>query len=272
MVTKPVVGGDTNVWGDILNDALDELEANANGRVAADLINAKGDLLVGTADNTAARQPVGTNGQMLTADSAEPTGVIWATPPPPAANLVTAKGDLLAATAANTLARLGVGTNGQVLTADSASAAGVSWAPAPGTLICQVHQSAPQTFTNAAPTAVSMPTVVKNLGNWWNGSRLTPLVPGFYQVGGCIYLAGNATGSRTLTYRRNGSTLAGGGMFVSNPSASNSTFPMRTVTVSLNGSTDYLEVFFYQSSGGDLASVIASGFETSFTAVYVGPL
>jgi hypothetical protein len=41
-------------------------------------IDAKGDLLAGTADNTIARLAVGTNGQVLTADSAEATGLKWA--------------------------------------------------------------------------------------------------------------------------------------------------------------------------------------------------
>jgi len=44
-------------------------------------IDAKGDLLAGTADNTIARRSVGTNGQVLTADSAEATGMKWATVP-----------------------------------------------------------------------------------------------------------------------------------------------------------------------------------------------
>jgi hypothetical protein len=43
-------------------------------------IDAKGDLLAGTADNTIGRQSIGTNGQVLTADSAESTGMKWATP------------------------------------------------------------------------------------------------------------------------------------------------------------------------------------------------
>lgn len=43
-------------------------------------IDAKGDLLAGTANNTIARLGIGTNGQVLTADSAEVTGMKWATP------------------------------------------------------------------------------------------------------------------------------------------------------------------------------------------------
>jgi hypothetical protein len=41
-------------------------------------INAKGDLLAGTADNTIAALSVGTNGQVLTADSTAATGLKWA--------------------------------------------------------------------------------------------------------------------------------------------------------------------------------------------------
>lgn len=47
--------------------------------VSAGTINAKGDLLVGTADNTVARLAVGgTNGHVLTVDSAETAGMKWA--------------------------------------------------------------------------------------------------------------------------------------------------------------------------------------------------
>src|SRR5688572_15479064 len=49
------------------------------GAVATDAIwDAKGDLAGGTGANTAARLAVGTNGQVLTADSAEATGMKWA--------------------------------------------------------------------------------------------------------------------------------------------------------------------------------------------------
>lgn len=43
-------------------------------------IDAKGDLRVGTADNTEDNLPVGSDGQVLTADSAQTMGVKWATP------------------------------------------------------------------------------------------------------------------------------------------------------------------------------------------------
>lgn len=53
----------------------------AGGSVATDAIfDAKGDIPVGTGANTSAKRTVGANGTVLTADSAETTGVKWATP------------------------------------------------------------------------------------------------------------------------------------------------------------------------------------------------
>ena len=44
------------------------------------LVDAKGDLLTATADNTPARLAVGSNDQVLTADSSTATGIKWAAP------------------------------------------------------------------------------------------------------------------------------------------------------------------------------------------------
>jgi hypothetical protein len=44
------------------------------------IVDAKGDLIAATANDTPARLAVGTNGQVLTADSAEATGLKWASP------------------------------------------------------------------------------------------------------------------------------------------------------------------------------------------------
>jgi len=51
----------------------------ANGAIAKSLVDAKGDIIAATADNTVARVAVGTDGQVLTADSASSAGVKWAT-------------------------------------------------------------------------------------------------------------------------------------------------------------------------------------------------
>jgi len=74
-------GGTTNqVLAKNSNTDMDfKWVADASG-IPATIFDAKGDLIAASAADTAARLPVGTNGQVLTADSAETTGLKWATP------------------------------------------------------------------------------------------------------------------------------------------------------------------------------------------------
>jgi len=53
------------------------------------IIDAKGDLIVGTADNTFARQAIGTDGQVLIGDSTQTNGLKWATLQQGAKNYIT---------------------------------------------------------------------------------------------------------------------------------------------------------------------------------------
>jgi hypothetical protein len=53
------------------------LTSDLAAKISASLVDAKGDLLAGTADNTIARLAVGSNGQFLVADSTATPGVKW---------------------------------------------------------------------------------------------------------------------------------------------------------------------------------------------------
>lgn len=67
------IGDGSTAWTGL---AYSSLPSDA---VSANTIDAKGDLFVGTADNTVGRLGVGTNGQVLTANSSTGTGLEWAT-------------------------------------------------------------------------------------------------------------------------------------------------------------------------------------------------
>lgn len=108
--------------------AMTAFPADAIG-LSETIVDAKGDILVATGADTITRLPVGSNDQVLTADSAQATGVKWATPSSAGipATLLDAKGDIIVASAADTAARVAVGSNGRILTADSTQSAGVKW-------------------------------------------------------------------------------------------------------------------------------------------------
>lgn len=120
------------------------------------LLTAKGSIAAASAANTPAELTVGTNGQVLSAASAQTTGLQWITLTKTSVGLsnvdntadtakpvstaqqaaldlkidksaLSAKGALVTATAANTPSTLNVGANGQVIVADAAQLSGIKW-------------------------------------------------------------------------------------------------------------------------------------------------
>jgi hypothetical protein len=120
------------------------------------IVDAKGDLISATAADTPARLAVGTNNQVLMADSSTATGLKYANE---ATATLTTTGDVIYASAANTLARLGIGTAGQVLTVNSGATAPQWTTPSSGgmTLISTT------TLTGASISLTSIPSTYRNL-------------------------------------------------------------------------------------------------------------
>jgi hypothetical protein len=64
-----------------LGTAIDStVFTNAGAAIAKTIVDAKGDIIAATADNTVSRLAVGANDTVLTADSTQATGLKWATP------------------------------------------------------------------------------------------------------------------------------------------------------------------------------------------------
>ncbi len=66
---------------EVFGQAVDtQMKTNADAAIAKSIVTTKGDLIVATGSGTVVRQGVGTNGQVLMADSTQADGVIWGTP------------------------------------------------------------------------------------------------------------------------------------------------------------------------------------------------
>jgi hypothetical protein len=118
------------------------------------IVDAKGDIIAATAADSVTRLAVGSNNQVLTADSATATGLKWAAPDP-----LTTKGDLF--TYSTTEDRLAVGANNTVLTADSSTATGLKWAtPSGGTTLINTGGT---TLSGVTVTVSSIPTTYSRL-------------------------------------------------------------------------------------------------------------
>jgi len=120
---------------------------SVEGGIQPTLLTTKGDIIVATGNATLVRQGVGSNNQVLMADSAQADGVKYANE---ATATLTTTGDTLYASGANTLARLAVGSTGQVLTV---AAGAPSWAtPSSGAVVKVVGAT---TSTQVSTTSAS---------------------------------------------------------------------------------------------------------------------
>jgi hypothetical protein len=115
-------------------------------------LTTKGDLY--TYSTAAARLPVGTNGQVLVADSAQTLGIKWANNAAGFADPMTTRGDLIYRDATNTTVRLAAGAAGYILTSDGTD---ISWAVATGGFADPMTTRGDLIFRNASNVTARLP-------------------------------------------------------------------------------------------------------------------
>jgi hypothetical protein len=136
-----------------------ELSSTVSAGIPETLLDAKGDLIVASAADTAARLAVGTNGHVLTADSGETTGVKWA-----AASYVGAPVEYVIAcsdeTSNLTTGNAKVTFRAPVAFLLTAVAASVNTAPTGSTLIVDINNGANSTLSTKLSIDASAKTSV----------------------------------------------------------------------------------------------------------------
>jgi len=186
-----------------------------------------------------------------------------------AKSIIDAKGDLIAGTAADTAARLAVGTNGLPLVADSTAATGLKWGYT-NSISAFLYKAAAQSIPNATWTAVTFSDEAWDTNSFHststNTSRIT--IPaglsGKYEFNARGFFAPNATGIRYISLYLNGVSVR-----INYFPASANDFHLE-LTSKLNlVATDYIELYVYQSSGGNL-NFSAGATEGELSTTFLG--
>jgi hypothetical protein len=120
------------VYGTTANTVAEGDDSRITGAQQRSTLTTLGDIYVATGPGTVTRFGVGSDSQVLIADSGEPTGLNWdtldATDVGAIPNsIIDAKGDLIVGLSNDTPTRQAVGANGTVLSADSGETTGVEW-------------------------------------------------------------------------------------------------------------------------------------------------
>jgi hypothetical protein len=272
--TGQVLSKATNTDMDFTWVAQDDSNAIQNA-----IVDAKGDIIAASANDTPARLAVGTNDYRLVAASGETTGLKYVADTQN--TVIDAEGDLLVGDAADVVQRLAIGSNAQVLTVDTTVDGKIKWATpasASATFVgCQLEKiTTAQSLTNNTDTAVTFNSEVFDTDgfhdNSTNNSRIT--IPsgkaGKYLLTAQISFAANATGVRVVKIFKNGSILMLPSVIAPAPATD---FTVINNTTLVNASVgDYFEVFALQSSGGALNLNISqsNGVGCFFGATFVG--
>jgi hypothetical protein len=190
----------------------------------------------------------GTTGQVLSKASNADMDFTWVAQDDSNAiqnAIVDAKGDLIAATAADTPARLAVGTDGQVLSADSTAATGLKWitSSATGLPAFSAYSTTNQSLTSGVWTKVTYGSEDFDTNSNFASSRFTPTVAGYYQINASAYMGASSGGAdQYLAFYKNGANYKTCVYQVVAFGLANG-----SVTLYMNGSTDYVEVYAQKS-------------------------
>jgi hypothetical protein len=138
----------------------------------------------------------------------------------------------------------GDGTNGQVLSTNGSAT--LSWATAAtntGPAFSAYLATSGGSIANVTFTKILFDTEIWDTNSNFASSRFTPTVAGYYQINASYQISGTAPAF--ISIMKNGNEYKRGVWNTANTQD-------MTVSgvVSVNGSTDYIEIYLYQGSGG----------------------
>jgi len=112
------------------------------------------------------------------------------------------------------------------------------------------YASSTTSIPNTTWTKISINTVTFDTNSNFNTStyRFTPTVAGYYQINGMAQLLSTSQAYAIAIWKNGGAVSQASGIGASGLNGSANT----SVVIYLNGSTDYVELYMYQTSGGSI--------------------
>lgn len=257
MPTTSNFGWTTPADTDLVKDGAAAIRTLGNG-IDSSLVDLKG----------------GTSGQVLAKNSNTDLDFVWVAQDDSNAiqnAIVDAKGDLISATAADTPARLAVGTDGQVLMADSSTSTGLKWAAAGSSgPAFRANRTANYGITLNTWTKVNYNEEDFDTDSCYDSTtnyRFTPNKAGYYQFNYCGQINNATAGTlMTIALYKNGSSYHSPNAFdISVDGYGQAT---GSDLVYMNGSSDYVEVYIYSGSNGNIGGN-AAGTVSVFSGVWI---
>jgi hypothetical protein len=137
--------------------------------------------------------------------------------------------------------------------------------------VASLYQITSQSITNTTATAVNMDG--ENSDTYGghsvttNTSRYVAQVPGYYFCVATVLYGNNTTGVRIAYVYKNGALIDGS--FGSTPGGNLYASATALAVPYLNGSSDYVEAWTYQTSGSNISTSSGSGQASSLTVYWL---
>lgn len=140
--------------------------------------------------------------------------------------------------------------------------------------VCEARQALAQSLANGTLTSILFDTndIDTDGGHSTstNTDRYVGKTAGRFQVSGGVGYASAGGTWRVAEIQKNGAAINQGSHIAIPNSGTTHRMPTRTLTLTLNGSTDYVTIVGYQNSGGALNTAVTTGDQSSMSIRMVG--
>lgn len=252
------IGFETDTKRFKIGDGVTAWTALEEDYVRKTIVDAAGDLIVGTGPDSYDRLPVGAPGQHLTVDSG---GVlVWSTPdvvvPPVPIDIIDTLGDLIVGLGPDDVDRLPSGTFGQLLRTNVDGS--LVWSDDITHVWAAAYSSVLQTIPNATWTVLAYNTEISDSytmhSNTPSPGQFVVPKTGYYEIHAHNMWDNVATGRRLMKFQINGTTNVPGAQ--DEIASATGAFPANKLTNRVHANAgDYFTALAWQSTGANLDTV-----------------